>query len=150
MAASLILCLQVLKSSASSQCRHKYTWSFIASAKGNDIDPVVDDAPNVVVLNCEALIENGTLSIGTGGHVQTIAGDEFKVIAEVAKKEMRLQWKPSHKNRAPIWVIREFAKCCALRVNSEDAIGPTGVPPVSCPPCLRWNGQSPEGSVFFI
>lgn len=62
---------------------------------------------------CEPLLENGTKKIDTYGQMQTLAGDEFKMIAEKAMKDKRSQWKPPQmvpvcdRNGTIVWVMGE-------------------------------------------
>ncbi|KAI2503228.1 hypothetical protein MHU86_11251 [Fragilaria crotonensis] len=93
------------------------------------LDSVLQEASKAVVARCEAceaLLENGTMSIDTYGQVQRLAGDAFKFIAEKARKEKRSQWMPPQmvpvldQNGTPIWVKGKYAKFYALRVNHED------------------------------
>lgn len=75
------------------------------------LESAIEKASSAVVAQCEALLENGTVSIEASGQIQTLAGDSFKFIAE--KAEENSSWKAGmipvfrHNgtpNGTPIWV----------------------------------------------
>jgi hypothetical protein len=127
----LILCLKVLNAIANSQCLPfpipDLPFSEQCAMMKAFLDYMVEDASTAVVESCEALLENGTMSIDTYGQMQALAGDAFKFIAEMAKKLKRSQWMPPQmvpvmdKNGTPIWVKCTYAKFYADRVNYDDA-----------------------------
>ena len=72
------------------------------------LDSVVEKASTAVVAQCEALLENGTMStIEASGQMQTLAGDSLKFIAEKARANTN--WRACmvpvcRHNGTPIWV----------------------------------------------
>jgi serine/threonine protein kinase len=110
----LKLCLQVFKTIANSHGLPfpipNLSFEEQSEMMKTFLDSAIEKASTAIVAQCEALLENGTMSIDTYGQVQTLAGDAFKFIAEKAKKEKRSQWKPPqmvpvcNHNGTPMWV----------------------------------------------